>query len=73
MADTKWIPLSEKRPKLGDEVLAYLDCYNNIDILSLETDGHGMLYWENKMGDTESFSDVTAWMPLPEPYQPDAK
>lgn len=60
-----WIPVSEKLPKYGKEVLT---CSNGgfIEIQSLEDGG----YWENQKGDWTDFDEVIAWSPLPEPYKP---
>ena len=47
-----WIPVSERLPKFGQEVIAYSDCV------------HFCWFWHN---DNYSWSKVTHWMPLPEP------
>jgi hypothetical protein len=60
-----WIPVSERLPEYGKEVLT---CSNGgfIEIQSLEDGG----YWENQKGDWTDFDEVIACMPLPEPYEP---
>lgn len=65
-AEPMWIPVSEKLPEEGKEVLT---CSNGgfIEIQSIEgTYG----YWENQHGDWSDVDEVIAWMPLPKPYEP---
>ena len=51
LADTRWIPVSERRPEVGQEILCFFE---------------GEMYlgryvpWPN-------WTDCTHWMPLPEP------
>lgn len=55
----KWIPISERLPDIGQRVLV---TYNQEDKLKVDTtifDRHGFL-----------IGVVTAWMPLPKPYEP---
>ena len=60
---TRWIPVSERLPKLGERVLC--QCRANIyEILKLTVDGW---YYDQDHCYMESF--VVAWMPLPEPYK----
>ena len=57
--ESKWIPVSERLPKIGKRVLV---TYNQEDKLKVDTttlDRHGFL-----------IGVVTAWMPLPAPYEP---
>lgn len=63
----KWIPVSEKLPEEGKEVLT---CSNGgfIEIQSFEDSYDG--YWENQKGDWTDLEEITAWMPLPKPYEP---
>ena len=63
-----WIPVTERLPKIDNYVLA-CNCYDDVEIISLETDGHGMLYWKDGFEDTEALNDIKAWMPLPEAYK----
>ena len=62
----KWIPVSERLPEFRKEVLT---CSNGgfIEIQSLEDSYDG--YWENQKGDWTDLEEITAWMPLPEPYR----
>lgn len=69
LEQTRWIPVSERLPKYGKEVLT---CSNDgfIAIQSIECkvwDEHN--YWENQNGDMSDIDDVIAWMPLPETYK----
>ena len=66
-----WIPVTERLPEYGKEVLT---CSNGgfIEIQSLENscnDG----YWENQKGDWTDFDEVIAWMPLPQPYKAESE
>ena len=65
-AKPHWIPVRERLPKIGNDVLT-CDWYDDIKILSLKTGDYGMFYWEDGWGDTEALSDIKVWMPLPEP------
>lgn len=65
----KWIPVSERLPKYGKEVLTYSND-GFIAIQSIECkvwDEYN--YWENQNGDMSDIDDVIAWMPLPSSYQ----
>ncbi len=68
LVQTRWIPVSERLPKYGKEVLT---CSNGgfIEIQSFEDGG----YWENQKGDWTDFDEVIAWQPLPEPYKAESK
>ncbi len=62
----QWIPVSERLPEEHKEVLTCgLGGY--IEIQSFE-DSYGG-YWENQKGDWSDLDEITAWMPLPEPYK----
>ena len=61
----KWIPVSERIPEYGKEVLTCSDG-GFIEIQSLEDSYDG--YWENQKGDWTDFDEIVAWMPLPSPY-----
>ena len=62
----KWIPVSERLPEFRKEVLTCTDG-GFIEIQSLEDSYDG--YWENQNGDWTDLEEITAWMPLPEPYK----
>jgi len=66
----RWIPISERLPKIGERVLASLG--NNyvaiacwFEMFSNHSDGHAM--WKNDSG--QEVHSVIAWMPLPEPLK----
>ena len=73
--EPKWIPCSERLPDIDedgytDKVLVSFDHYSGVEICEYRiTDGVGRWY----AGDTDDSPEdidlqVTAWMPLPEPY-----
>lgn len=73
LVHTKWIPVSERLPKYGKEVLT---CSNDgfIEIQSIENDVWDEYnYWENQNGDRSDFDEVIAWQPLPEPYKAESE
>lgn len=68
--EPKWIPVSERLPEYGREVLTCNDG-GYIEIQSCEST---YTYWENQFGDWSAidedlWDEVVAWMPLPEPYK----
>jgi len=70
--EPKWIPVSEKMPGHYEVVLA---CCND-DFVTLASFSYKEDRWEcltNMSSDTHfpENEEVTAWMPLPEPYVPD--
>ena len=70
MNKTDWIPLSERLPEHGQEVLG---CEKDGFITRYRYDAEEPACW---MDDHEEFfrlDDVVAWMPLPEPYKPNGK
>ena len=63
--EPKWIPVSERLPKVGEKVLC--QCQANIyDVLKLTIDG-----WYHDENHCYMWGFVIAWMPLPEPYRED--
>jgi len=64
--EPRWIPVSEKLPEYGEEVLT---CSNGgfIEIQSLKNSYGG--YWENQRSDWCDLDEIVAWMPLPESYK----
>lgn len=63
--EQRWIPVSERLPAVGKGVLL-TTTFPTLVIGWLKSDGKWLIY-EN---DGNSFQDyITAWMPLPEPYQ----
>ena len=62
----KWIPCSERLPEFGVDVLVYAKTWeDHIQVAHRQYDG---IMWE--LSDCEYYfskSDVTHWMPLPEP------
>ena len=63
LKQTRWIPVSERLPELGERVLC--QCQANIyEVLKLTVDGW---YYNPNHCYMESF--VIAWMPLPEAYK----
>ena len=65
--EPKWIPVSERLPEEeGKSVLVYAPEYNNIYCAYLESDTWFIF---GSYG-TYAVANVIAWMPLPEPYEP---
>ena len=63
LKQTRWIPVSERLPELGERVLC--QCQANIyEVLKLTVDGW---YYNPNHCYMESF--VIAWMPLPHSYR----
>lgn len=52
LADTRWIPVSERRPEVGQEILLFFE---------------GEMYVGRYVPWPEKWTDATHWMPLPEP------
>ena len=59
----QWIPVSEKLPEKDELVLVTV--WNDVTIAWRNRDGE----WESE-GFYYAKGDVTAWMPLPEPWRP---
>ena len=64
-ADDGWIPVSERLPEIGIDVL--VSHGNYVSITSLE--GNFDCVWWDDFSDLEN----SAWMPLPEPYRQDGE
>jgi hypothetical protein len=61
----KWIPVKERLPE--DEKVMLVSCETKKGVKSTNIAYYSGGYW-NGRGNT---SGITAWMPLPEPYDPD--
>ena len=70
----KWIPASEKLPDTDDEVLCWYEYYHWSQEKVLPEYGIGRYFKETSawFGEVANGKDVRviAWMPLPEPYEP---
>ena len=63
----KWIPVTERLPETGIDVIAYMD--NSIEsriVPAMYGKNRNKYYWWDCIFNTELLS-VTHWMPLPEP------
>ena len=60
----RWIPVSERLPKQGQEVICQCRA-SIINVLKLDTDGD----WYQDASHCYMRGFVIAWMPLPEPYK----
>ena len=66
LAQTRWIPVSERVPEDGEEVLCFLGS-EEMAVLFRRNDW-GQNEWVDGGFATGSY-DVVAWMPLPQSYQ----
>lgn len=66
----KWIPVSERVPEDGEEVLCFLGS-EEMAVLFLRNDW-GQNEWVDGRFATGSY-DVVAWMPLPKPYKAESE
>ena len=74
-AEPKWIPTSERLPRLDENVLitvrgtVTIAMYFNYDV-----DFEDLAHWvSNDLEEDIELNDVTAWMPLPKPYAHDER
>lgn len=75
-AAQRWIPVDERLPEVGESVLvtfSLIEKYSWVKIARYGTplyDEHNVCFYESdsEWGDYE-ISGVTAWMPLPKPYE----
>ena len=70
LAQTRWIPVSERVPEDGEEVLCFLGS-EEMAVLFRRNDW-GQDEWVDGRFATESY-DVIAWMPLPKPYKAESE
>lgn len=59
----RWIPVTERLPKDGDEVL--ITAWKDTVFISWRSDG----IWTCDSFFFDDSTEVSAWMPLPEPYK----
>lgn len=65
-AETEWIPLSERLPKVGEQVLC-CDSQSRVFTSALtEIASNGMVFFGQHC-------KVIAWMPLPKPYREESE
>lgn len=64
LKQTRWIPVSERLPKEGIEVLITTK-WDNITIGEMFCDNDWVIYEGTTNADID---DIKAWMPLPQPY-----
>lgn len=60
----KWIPVSERLPEKGS--FALVTDFGDVEEAYYDSDGHWWQVWGDRL------KNVTAWMPLPEPYREEA-
>ena len=62
-----WIPCSERLPKVGENVLFTTDIYGGyVAEGDRRADGK---WWQYRWNALLQNDEVTAWMPLPKPYE----
>lgn len=64
----KWIPVSERLPSYGEDVLLSIDGQFCAVGYIVQTNDERWYEWYYN-GWYHPYEDVTAWMPLPEPYK----
>ncbi len=64
-AQPHWIPTSERLPKISEDVL--LSHFDEVTIGWLNSDGSLSIFDGQECVNAD---EVSAWMPLPEPYKP---
>ena len=60
----KWIPVTERLPEKGS--FALVTDFGEVEEAYYDSDGHWWQVWGDRL------KNVTAWMPLPEPYREEA-
>lgn len=73
--NNNWIPVTERLPDIpiSPEVKIGAFSDNGIDFLVSYSDGEVNVttFWAKARRFDDCHEDVTAWMPLPEPYKPE--
>jgi len=65
---TNWIPVSERFPEHGQEVLG---CEKDVFITRYRYDAEESACWIDDHEEFFMINEVIAWIPPPEPYQPE--